>query len=238
LNGVIGDREADAVGRRTRNGGRSVIGTTFELLDHVGALEPVRLLDLAAATGIPRQTVHRLLKQLIEVGAVRRDGARYCLGASLLGLGARVTPERRLRAVARRPLAELAAATGAAVSLSATIGGDAVFLDTMDARVPLGLPEPGSRVPPGTAQARLHTEIGRATVVDAGRFLAHISCVAVAVPLGRGQVAAVTALVAGQRPSLGLLAATRATGTRIAALLNAPPTGAVTIPAKSPLNGR
>jgi DNA-binding IclR family transcriptional regulator len=238
LNGVIGDREADAVGRRTRNGGRSVIGTAFELLDHVGALEPVRLLDLAAATGIPRQTVHRLLKQLIEVGAVRRDGARYCLGASLLGLGARVTPERRLRAVARRPLAELAAATGAAVSLSATIGGDAVFLDTMDTRVPLGLPEPGSRVPPGTAQARLHTEIGRATVVDAGGFLAHISCVAVAVPLGRGQVAAVTALVAGQRPSLGLLAATRATGTRIAALLNAPPTGAVTIPAKSPLNGR
>jgi len=232
------NREADALGR-TRNGGRSVIGTAFELLDHVGALEPVRLLDLAAATGIPRQTVHRLLKQLIEVGAVRRDGARYCLGAGLLGLGARVTPERRLRAAARRPLAELAAATGAAVTLSATIGGDAVFLDTMDARVPLGLPEPGSRVPPGTAQARLHTEIGRpAPVVDAGGFLAHISCVAVAVPLGRGQVAAVTTLVAGQRPSLGLLAATRATGTRIAALLNAPPTGAATIPAKSPLNGR
>ena len=232
------NREADALGR-TRNGGRSVIGTAFELLDHVGALEPVRLLDLAEATGIPRQTVHRLLKQLIEVGAVRRDGARYCLGAGLLGLGARVTPERRLRAAARRPLAELAAATGAAVTLSATIGGDAVFLDTMDARVPLGLPEPGSRVPPGTAQARLHTEIGRpAPVVDAGGFLAHISCVAVAVPLGRGQVAAVTTLVAGQRPSLGLLAATRATGTRIAALLNAPPTGAATIPAKSPLNGR
>jgi hypothetical protein len=51
-------------------------------------------------------------------------------------------------------------------------------------------------------------------------------------------VAAVTALVAGKRPPLGLLAATRAVGTRIAALLNAPPTGAATIPAKNPLNGR
>jgi IclR helix-turn-helix domain len=215
------NRDADALGR-TRNGGRSVIGTAFELLDHVGALEPVRLLDLAAATGIPRQTVHRLLKQLIEVGAVRREGARYCLGASLLELGARVTPERRLRAVARRPLAELAAATGAAVSLSATIGGDAVFLDTVDARVPLGLLEPGSRVPPGTAPARVHTEIScRAPIVDAGGYLAHISCVAVAVPLGRGQVAAVTTLVAGQHPSVGLMAATRAAGTRIAVLLNA-----------------
>jgi hypothetical protein len=109
------------------------------------------------------------------------------------------------------------------VTLSATIGGDAVFLDTMDARVALGLPEPGSRVPPGTAPARVHTEIGcPGPVVDAGGFLAHISCVAVAVPLGRGEVAAVTTLVAGHRPSVGLLAATRATGTRIAALLNAP----------------
>jgi hypothetical protein len=51
-------------------------------------------------------------------------------------------------------------------------------------------------------------------------------------------MAAVTTLVAGQHPPLGLLAATRATGTRIAVLLNAPPTGAATIPAKSPLNGR
>jgi hypothetical protein len=209
----------------TQNGGRSVIGAAFELLDHVGALEPVRLIDLAEATGIPGPTVHRLLKQLIEVGAVRREGTRYRLGASLLGLGARVTPERRLRAVARRPLAELAAATGAAVSLSATIGGEMVFLDTVDARVPLGpaMPEPGSRVPPGTAPARIHTEIScPAPIVDAGGYLAHISCVAVAVPLGRGEVAAVTTLVAGQRPSVGLLAATRAAGTRIAALVNAP----------------
>jgi len=106
---MIGNRDGDAVDRRTQNDGRCVIGAAFELLDHVGALEPVRLLDLAEATAIPGPTVHRLLKQLIEVGAVRREGTRYRLGASLLDLGARVTPERRLRAVARRPLAELAA---------------------------------------------------------------------------------------------------------------------------------
>jgi DNA-binding Lrp family transcriptional regulator len=223
VGGMIRDLGGDGPDRRPHNDGRSVIGAAFELLDYVGALEPARLLDLAEATGIPVSTVHRLLKQLIEVGAVQRDGARYCLGASLLGLGARVTPERRLRDVARRPLAELAASTGAAVSLSATIGGDAVFLDILDARVPLGLPGPGSAIPPGTAPARVHTEIGcLAPVVDAGGFLAHISCVAVAVPLGRGEVAAVTTLVAGARPSPGLLAATRATGTRIAVLLNAP----------------
>ena len=220
---MMGNRDGDGVERRTQDDGRGVIGTAFELLDHVGALQPVRLVDLAEATGIPGPTVHRLLKQLIEVGAVGREGTRYRLGVSLLELGARVTPERRLRAVARRPLAELAAATGAAVCLSASIGGDAVFLATIDARVPLGLPEPGTRVPPGTAPARIHTETGcPAPIVDAGGYLAHISCVAVAVPLGRGGVAAVTTLVAGERPSLGLSAATRAAGTRIPALMNAP----------------
>jgi hypothetical protein len=55
--------------------------------------------------------------------------------------------------------------------------------------------------------------------------------------LGRGQVAAVTTLVAGQRPSVGLLAATRAAGTRIAALVDAP-ARTMTIAAETPFNGR
>jgi DNA-binding IclR family transcriptional regulator len=224
LAAVIDDRDADPPARSGPNDARGVIETAFDVLDHVAALQPARLIDLAETTGIPRATVHRLLKQLIEVGAVRRDGTRYRLGASLLGLGALVFPERRLRVAARRPMAELAAATGAAVSLSGTIGGEVVFLDTVDARVPLGfLPEPGARVPAGTAQARAHAEIGRlAPVVDAGEVLPDLSCVAVAVPLGGGQMAAVSALVAGMRPPIGLLAATRATGARIRGRLRAP----------------
>jgi hypothetical protein len=181
----------------------------------------VRLHDLAQATGIPRPTVHRLLQQLIAVGAVRRYGRGYCLGASLLGLGSRVTPERRLRVVARRPMAELAAATGAAVNLSATIGSHAIYLDTVEARVPLAfLAEPGAAVPVGTAEARARTEFTRsAPVVDAGGVLTDLSCVAVAVALGPGQIAAVSALVPGPRPPQGLMAATRMTAARIAGLI-------------------
>jgi hypothetical protein len=92
-------------------------------------LAPVRLGQLTDATGIPHATVHRLLQQLIAVGAVRRDGVHYFLGAGLLRLGAAVTPDRRLRAAARRPMAELAAATGAAVSLSGAVGDDVAFLE-------------------------------------------------------------------------------------------------------------
>lgn len=221
---MIDDRDADVPARSDPDDARGVIETAFDLLDHVAALQPARLIDLAETTGIPRATVHRLLKQLIDVEAVRREGTRYRLGASLLGLGALVSPERRLRVAARRPMAELAAATGAAVSLSGTIGGEVVFLDSVDARTPLGfLAEPGARVPEGTAQARAHAEIGRlAPVVDAGGVLPDLSCVAVAVPLGGGQMAAVSAVVAGMRPPIGLLAATRATGARISGRLRAP----------------
>ena len=221
---MTGDRRAAAAGSSPRNDGRGVIESAFELLDCVGALEPVRLLDLANVSGIPRETVRRLLQQLIAVGAVSREGTRYRLGASLLGLAARVSPERRLRVAARRPIAELAGATGAAVQLSAMIGGEAVYLDVVDARVPFGLvAEPGARVPPGTAAVRAHTELGGAApVVDAGGVLADLSCVAVAIPLGNGAAAAVSTIVAGRRPPLGLLAATRATGARIAGLLRAP----------------
>ena len=224
LDRVTDDVAATAAPGSPRNDGRGVIESAFELLDHVGALEPVRLLDLANVSGIPRETVRRLLQQLIAVGAVSRVGTRYRLGASLLGLGSRVSPERRLRVAARRPIAELATATGAAVQLSAVIGGEAVFLDVVDARSPVGFTaEPGARVPPGTAAARAYAELGRAApIVDAGGVLADLSCVAIAIPLGDNAAAAVSLLVAERRPPLGLLAATRATGTRIVSLLRTP----------------
>jgi DNA-binding Lrp family transcriptional regulator len=226
---VIGGRDEDA--RRTPTDGRRIIGTAFDLLDHVGALQPARLIDLAEATGIPEATVHRLLKQLVEVGAVRREGTRYRLGAYLLGLGARVTPEHWLRVIARRPMAELAAATGAGVGLTADIGGEVVFLDVVEASMPLGVtPEPGCRVAPGTAQARAHTVIGRpAPIVDDAAVVADLHCVAIAVPLGNGQRAALSTFIAGERPSVRLVAATAATGVRIARRLRVPPTRQVTI---------
>jgi DNA-binding IclR family transcriptional regulator len=211
------DEHAAAAGGSARADGRTVLNTAFELLDFVGALQPVRLLDLAEVSGIPRETVRRLLQQLIAAGVITREGSRYRLGASLLGLGERVSPERRLRAAARRPIAELAAATGAAVTLSATIGGEAVYLDAVDARTPLGLVfEPGARVTPGTAVARVHIERGAtAPLVDAGGVSADISCVAVPISLGNGAAVAISAVIARPRPPLGLLAATRATAARI-----------------------
>jgi DNA-binding IclR family transcriptional regulator len=228
------------VHRHTRGDHRRVVESAFDLLEHVAALEPVRLVDLAEGTGIPRPTVHRLLQQLVGVGAVLREGTSYRLGATLLGLGAQVTPQPRLRCVARRPMAELAAATGAAVSLSGAIGDDVVYLETVNARIPIGfVAKPGARVPPGTAQARAHSQTGSsAPVLDAGEVLAGVSCVAVPIPLGRGEVAAVSTLVAAPRPPAGLVAATRVTAAHIGALLRTAPAGQTTILRDSPASRR
>jgi DNA-binding IclR family transcriptional regulator len=239
LDGPTGDASAHGRRRRAHPDERGVIRSAFHLLDLVADLEPVRLVDLALVAGIPRPTVHRLLGQLVAVGAVRREGTRYRLGQSLLGLGTRVSPERQLRVAARRPIAELAAASGATVSLSGALGGDLVYLDTVDARVPFGyIFEPGSQVPQGTAQARAHTEIPHegplAAIVDEGRVVPDLSCVAAPIPLPTGGVAAIAAVVAGRRPPAALVGATRATAARIAGLLNdQPDLGA----AKSSLDG-
>lgn len=197
---------------------RGVVETAFILLDLIADLQPVRLVDLSAAAAIPHPTVHRLLRQLVEVGAVRREGSRYALGASVLRLGAAVTPVARLRVAARRPMAELAAATGSAVSLSADLGCGPVYLETLDTRLPVRfVAKPGDVVPPETAQGRAHDyPVTTAPVVDAGQVAADHSCTAMAIPLGSSGLAVVSTMIPAARPPVGIIEATRRTADRIA----------------------
>jgi hypothetical protein len=85
------------------------------------------------------------------------------------------------------------------------IGDHVVYLETVNARIPVGfVATPGARVPPGTAQARAHSQIGSsAPVLDASDVLAGVSCVAVPIPLGGSEVAAVSTLVAAPHPQGG-----------------------------------
>jgi len=204
--------------------GRGVIGAAFQLLGHIRDLEPARLVDLATVSGIPRPTVFRLLNQLIRVGAVRRIGTLYGLGPSLVGYGEHASPEPGLRVAASRPLAELAAATGAAVALTAELGDTAITLTQIEGRRPLSIQGPvGGEVLEGSAQAAVHG-IGiprwRAAwptlAVDAGRLYPDISCVAAAIPLPGGDRAAVACVIAAPRLPHALLVATRAASLRIA----------------------
>jgi IclR family acetate operon transcriptional repressor len=201
--------------------GRGVLEAAFAVLDQVREQEPARLLDLAAATGIPRPTVHRLLGQLLAVGAVRRDGTKYRLGASLLTGGGQI--ERRVRAVAARPVAELAAHTGAGVTLAISVGGRSVYLHMIDAHEPLGVvAEPGEPVPVGTAQAEALRMGEPRPYIDAGQVVKGLTCVAVPIRLPGAGTAAISTMAHATQPPPALLTATRLTAARVADRL-APP---------------
>jgi len=201
--------------------GRGVVEAAFAVLEQVRAQEPARLLDLAAATGIPRPTVHRLLGQLLAVGAVRRDGRKYWLGPSLLTGGGQL--ERQVRAVASRPVAELAARTGVGVTLGISIGGRSVYLQMIDANEPLGVTaEPGEPVVPGTAQAEALAAGDFRPYIDAGRIMRGLTCVAMPIRLPGAGTAAVTTMARCPHPSPALLSATRHTAARVADQLVAP----------------
>jgi DNA-binding IclR family transcriptional regulator len=82
------------------------------------AVEPLDLLSLQRATGLPRATAHRLAVALETHGFVRRDAqGRFCLGFELVRLGQLATEEFPLAELARPALEGLRDLTGESVQL-------------------------------------------------------------------------------------------------------------------------
>jgi IclR family transcriptional regulator, acetate operon repressor len=218
---------ADASGDGT-TGPRAVIRCAFRLLASLDGLGPARVSELQRDRGLPRTTVHRLLTQLEAVGAVERSVGRWRLGPTLVELGAGVPAEPRLRAVARRPLLDLANATGALVVLSVEMAGHGVLVEVLPGRSRLApelSPEPGMVLEgTGLAAVRAHEQAHRGDlrpVIDAGGVDPRGSCVAAPLRLSPRDVAAVWLMLPG---GAGIPApavpATRRTASRIASGLS------------------
>ncbi|MFC4033247.1 helix-turn-helix domain-containing protein [Streptomyces polygonati] len=215
---------------------RSVIGTAFALLESLRRSGPARVSDLQRDCALPRTTVHRLLGQLEAVGAVRRADGRWHIGPTLKDLGSEARAEVRLREAARRPLVNLARATGALVAISVEAPGHGLVLDVLPGARPLdrGEPRPGmvlrtdgrsaggldaSRTAWARAQRRArHGDLR--PVLDIGQVDPAVTCVAVPLRLSSHDTAAVWVMF----PSGGgildtTVTATRRTAQRIAAAL-------------------
>jgi DNA-binding IclR family transcriptional regulator len=68
--------------------GRGVLEGAFALLDVLGSMSnDVGLSELAKNSGLPKTTVHRLLDQLGELGAVERSSSGYRIGSRVFRLG-------------------------------------------------------------------------------------------------------------------------------------------------------
>ena len=105
--------------------------------------------EVAARTGLPPSTVHRVLAQLLESGALAREpgGRRFAPGARLVGLA--WSALRHDRGHARHAiLARLVEEIGETCNLTLRDRERVVYLDRVEAHWPLRLHlQPGSQVP-------------------------------------------------------------------------------------------
>jgi IclR family acetate operon transcriptional repressor len=106
---------------------------------------PTGVSELAATTGLPFGTAHRLLRALVARGYARQDAdRRYALGAALLRLGE--AAHRTLAAGARPHLASLVELSGETANLAVREGDRVVYLAQV----------------PSPRTLRMFAEVGRA----------------------------------------------------------------------------
>ncbi|OLP00369.1 IclR family transcriptional regulator [Mycolicibacterium porcinum] len=115
--------------------------TAVSMVDRVALIlnvfdEPgkhLRLDQIAGRTGLPRSSVHRILKQLHSAGLLQHRPDGYALAASPLPV-TRMVDHSQLRSVASPTLSRLHADTGLVVHLGVLFGGDVVYLDKVAGR--------------------------------------------------------------------------------------------------------
>ncbi|MDA8522625.1 IclR family transcriptional regulator [Acidovorax sp. NCPPB 4044] len=115
-----------------RDGAQSVRRAIAVLRIVAGGQEGgVRLIDVSLATGLNRPTAHRLLRALVEEGAVEQDTAtrRYRIGREVSLMGLARPAGFPVRAIAAPHLRHLGETLGETAFLTIRQGDDSVCLD-------------------------------------------------------------------------------------------------------------
>ena len=147
---------------RAKDGGIQSVERALDVLEGLAAsADEVSLSELAARTGMPLTTIHRLVKTLESRGYVRRTSARrYGLGAPLIGLGEAAS--RLFGSRARIFLAELVRLSGETANLALLEGDHVVYVANV----------------PSPYKMRMFTEVGNRVLphcTDVGKvLLAHL----------------------------------------------------------------
>lgn len=119
-----------------RDDGLSAVRRAIAVLKFLAQRSPLgsRLSDIAAATGLPQSTAHRLLRGLADEGMVLRErgaGRLYKLGPFALGLGPEASQHHFawFAEISRPSLKRLATETGHAAQLTVRVGRSGLSLD-------------------------------------------------------------------------------------------------------------
>jgi len=135
----------DEVSPRSGGGAVQSIGRAFALLELMAAAGGVMgLSGLAAASGLPLPTIHRLVRTLVTLGYVRQQPSReYALAPKLIRLGD--VASRLIGVWARPHLVRLVAELGESANLAQLDGSEVVYVAQV----------------PGRHSMRMFTEVGR-----------------------------------------------------------------------------
>ena len=132
----------------------SALEKALNVLEAVGdQLQPVGLPDLAARLGLPRQTVHRVLGQLVSLRLVIRDQPRerYSVGPRLSKLAFGTLRSLNQSAPVRQILQDLVEDIGETCNIGLLHDFDYVYLQRIECTWPLRLHQDvGTRVPAHT----------------------------------------------------------------------------------------
>jgi IclR family transcriptional regulator, acetate operon repressor len=131
-----------------RGSGVQSLNRAFALLEHMAAAGgDVTLSELAARSGLPLPTIHRIMRTLVGSGYVRQlPSRRYALGPRLIGLGDAAS--RMLGEWARPHLTELVEQVGETANMAVLDGDAVVYVAQVPSRHAMRMfTEVGRRVP-------------------------------------------------------------------------------------------
>lgn len=155
--------------RSDERNGHTVLERAFRLLE---VFSPQRrcmgLADLARSAELPKATTFRLANQLVELGALERNGSGYCLGMHLFELGSMVPMQRRLRDAALPLMEDLYEATHETVHLAVRDGLRVLYIEKIR-----GNKSAPTRTEIGTRRPLHCTALGKAILAHSDETLVH-----------------------------------------------------------------
>jgi IclR family acetate operon transcriptional repressor len=113
-------------------------------------LRPLGVVDIAAELGLPRQTVHRIIRQLEELKMVQKDPSRerYAYGERLRLLAINTISSSQLSRSSHTVLQKLVADIRETCNLGMLDGNEVIYIDRVECEWPLRVQlKPGSHVP-------------------------------------------------------------------------------------------
>ncbi len=146
---VAAEATGGSPGAPGRPGGVQSLGRAFEILEKMAdAGGTIGLSQLAAESGLPLPTIHRLIRTLVDLGYVRQERSRqYTLGPKLIRLGE--TSSRMLRSWAQPYLTELVDHLGESANLAMLDHDQVVYIGQAPSRHSMRMfTEVGRRVAP------------------------------------------------------------------------------------------